>query len=200
MRLGSLTIEAAAEEAAGNWKRFECFCWFREEADRGNWAIIYTHNRDSGLLDQSNAEVIHKALEPFTAGEDPDVVFESHNHWAVGHIDGFSVRVFRGGEPTKAFATYHKLAQRIYDYPVLDESDWSDREVEATEANIPEVAWKLKNELELPAEWAGEVYCWLSNNEPGELESSDDQGGYPCEDSLQRAFAALGYNKELPCK
>ena len=74
--LGELTLEDAAKEAAGNWQRFESFVWFRDSeiADPDNWAIIYTHNRDSGLLDQSNADAIAEAMEPFTNGDDPDVV------------------------------------------------------------------------------------------------------------------------------
>ena len=105
--------------------------WFRrnEIDDAGNWAVIYTQNRDSGLLDQSNAAVIEKALQPFSDGDDPDVVFESHSHWAVGHVDGFSIRVFKDREITEAFAKYHELAERIADYPILDESDYSEREL-----------------------------------------------------------------------
>ena len=56
-----------------------------------NWAIHCTHHRDSGLLDQSNAEVIARKLETFMKGDDPDMVAESHEHWLVGHIDGFSI-------------------------------------------------------------------------------------------------------------
>ena len=105
MSIGHLTIEDAAQKAAGNWQDFTCFVWWREKEipDSENWAIIYTHNRDSGLIDQSNAEVIGKALKPFTEGSDPDVVFESHSHWLVGHVDGFSIRVFRDGQITEAF-------------------------------------------------------------------------------------------------
>ncbi len=78
---------------------------------RKNWSIVYTHNRDSGLLDQSNAEVIARALTHFTTGDNADVVFESHAHWAVGHVDGFSIRVYRDGEITDAFRTYHALSR-----------------------------------------------------------------------------------------
>jgi hypothetical protein len=48
--LGEMTLEEAAKEAAGNWQRFESFVWFRDEEvdDPDNWAIVYTHNRDSG--------------------------------------------------------------------------------------------------------------------------------------------------------
>ena len=101
--LGELTLEDAAKEAAGNWQSWTCFVWDRERDldEPDNWAIFYTHNRDSGLLDQSNADAIAEAMEPFTDGDDPDVVMESHSHWAVGHVDGFSIRVYRDGEITE---------------------------------------------------------------------------------------------------
>ena len=195
MKLGELDIEDAATKAAGNWQRFTCFVWFRDSeiTDADQWAVIYTHHRDSGLLDQSNAAVIRRSLVPFTEGDDPDVVFESHSHWAVGHIDGFSVRVFRDGTITDAFRTYHELAVRIDDYPILDESDYSERELEATFANITDAAWRLKNDFELPEDWESDVYSWLSENNDRALENTDDQGGYPDEDALRDAFEALGF-------
>src|SRR5687768_9241519 len=114
-QLGEMELKDAAHEAAGNWQNFSCFAWFRQrELKRPeDWAIIYTHHRDSGLLDQSNASVIAKAMQPFAEGKDPDLVFESHSHWAVGHVDGFSIRVFKRGRITKAFRTYHELAERM---------------------------------------------------------------------------------------
>ena len=195
MQIAELTIEDAAKEAAGNWQRFTCFVWFRDSeiTDADQWAVIYTHHRDSGLLDQSNAAVIRRSLVPFTEGDDPDVVFESHSHWAVGHIDGFSVRVFRDGTITDAFRTYHELAVRIDDYPILDESDYSERELEATFANITDAAWRLKNDFELPEDWESDVFSWLSDHNDRALENTDDQGGYPDEDALRDAFEALGF-------
>ena len=32
--LGEMTLEDAAKEAAGNWQKFESFCWFRERDRR----------------------------------------------------------------------------------------------------------------------------------------------------------------------
>ena len=188
-------LDEAAKAAAGNWKNFDSFVWFRADEldDAETGAVIYTHHRDSGLLDQSNASVMSKALGPFTEGDDPDVVFESHHHWAVGHIAGFSVRVYRDGEITEAFRRYHELAERMADYPVLDEEDYSRREYEATVENIADAAWQLKGEYGLPDDWQYEVYGWLSENEPNEIENRDDQGGYPSEDALQRAFEDLGF-------
>jgi hypothetical protein len=195
MKLGELDLDEAAKKAAGNWADFTCFVWFRrnEIEDAENWAVIYTHNRDSGLLDQSNAAVMEKAMKPFSEGDDPDVVFESHSHWAVGHVDGFSVRVFKNGAITKAFETYHNLAQQLDDYPILDESDYSDRESEATLDNIKDAAWRLKNDFSLPDGWQWQVYQWLSDHRCAEIENVDDQGGYPSESALLEAFDALGF-------
>ncbi len=85
------------DSAIRNWQKFSCFAWFRKSDLKKpeDWAVIYTHNRDSGLLDQSNAAVINKAMKPFSEGDGPNV--ESHHHWACGHVDGFSVRVFKRG-------------------------------------------------------------------------------------------------------
>lgn len=196
--LGDLTLEDAAQQAAGNWQDFHCFVWWREREmeDAQDWAIIYTHNRESGLLDQSNAKVIAEELEPFAEGDDPDVVFESHSHWAVGHVDGFSVRVFRNRQITEAFKNYHALAERLADYPILDECDYSDREYEATLENIPLAAWRLKDQFELPEEgWESDVYLWLSENRCSALENTSDQGGWPDEDDLKAAFDALDYRR-----
>jgi len=200
-RIGELDLEDAAQEAAGNWKRFDSFYWFRDDIDDAdNWAIIYTHHRESGLLDQSNAQVINTVLEPFTDGDDPDVVMESHNHWAVGHIDGFSLRVFQDGKITDAFRKYHELAEAMDQYPILDESDYSERELDATYENIPLAAYGVKDDYELPEDWAEHVYDWLSNHRCHALENVDDQGGWPDEDDLRAAFDALGYQEvEAAC-
>jgi hypothetical protein len=195
MSIGEMTLEGAAREAAGNWQSWTCFVWDREGeiGDPDDWAIVYTHNRDSGLLDRSNAEVIARALEPFTEGDDPDVVMENHSHWAVGHVDGFSIRVYRDGHTTEAFSTYHDLAEKVDGYPILDESDYGEREYVATLDNIAGAAWRAKRYYELPEGWEVEVYSWLSDNRPGSVENRDDQGGYPEESDLQDAFEALGY-------
>ena len=195
--IGAMTLEDAATHAAGNWKRFSCFCWDRlqEIDDADNWAIFYTHNRDSGLLAQSNAAAIAEALKRFSQTESPDLVFESHSHWAVGHVDGFSIRVHVDGRITDAFRAYHRLSDRLAQHPVLDESDYAEKELEATLENITDAAWLLKHEYELRGGWESEVYCWLCDKRPGSLENRDDQGGYPTEDELRDAFDALGYSR-----
>lgn len=106
---------------------------------------------------------------------------------------GSAFRVFRDGQITDAFRKYHELAESESQYPILDETDYSNREYEATVENIADAAWRLKDDFELPEDWQYEVYGWLSDNDPGEIENRDDQGGYPCEESLQKAFHALGF-------
>jgi hypothetical protein len=195
--LGEMTLEDAATEAAGNWKRFDCFVWFRDHdiPDPENWAIIYTHNRDSRLLDMSNATAIARGMKPFTEGDDPDVVMESHSHWAVGHVDGFSIRVYRDGETTDAFKTYHDLAEQMDGYPILDEEDYSRREYEATMENIADAAWRVKHEFDLPEGWEYEAFSWFDERRQRAVENRDDQGGYPEESDLRDAFEALGYER-----
>lgn len=192
-----MTPEEAARQAAGNWGRFTCFVWDRrhEIDEPEDWAIIYTHNRDSRLLDLSNARAVAKAMEPFTDGDDPDVVMESHDHWAVGHVDGFSIRVHRDGRITDAFKTYHALAERLADYPFLDEADYGRREFEATLENIADAAWSVKDEYDLPKGWEYEAFSWFGEHRQRAVENRDEQGGYPEESDLRDAFEALGYER-----
>jgi hypothetical protein len=193
--IGEMTLEDAARGAAGNWGSWTCFVWEREREieDAENWSIIYTHNRDSGLLEKSNAAVIADVLRPFSETENPDVVFESHSHWAVGHVDGLSMRVYRDGDITDAFRTYHELMARLDGYPVLDEADYCHREYEAAIENIEDATWRFKSTYDLHDGWEAEVYQWLSAHRPGALENKDDRGAYPSEHDLLDAFSGLGY-------
>ena len=122
---------------------------------------MYTHNRDSELLDLSNAAQIDAALAPFMEEEGAaDVRAEHHAHWACGWTDGYSIRVYRNGQITEAFRAYHALAVRLADYPVLDEEDYSRREYVATVENLRSEGYD--SDIYAPPEgWAGEVFRWL---------------------------------------
>jgi len=191
----NIDLDGCARTAAGNWRTFGSFCWHRARDldDAGDWAVFYTHHRDSGLLDQSNAKQIAKALQPFTDRDDPDVIAEHHKHWAVGWIDGFAVRVFRNGQVTDAFRTYHELAQRLADHSILDEEDYCREEYECALQNIGEAAWRLKHSHALPEGWEVQVYSWLADHNPAAVENKDDRGCFPREKDLEAAFRALRY-------
>jgi len=194
-QLGELSLEEAAQQAAGNWKSFECFVWFRQDIeDADDWCIVYNQHRDSGLIDESNARVIERELTKFTEGDDPDVVPERHDHYLVGWIEGYSIRVFRNGEVTPAFTRYMELQSALEDYPILDQDDYSTREYEVTLDNINDAAWRVKGDYDLPDGWQEAVYDWLSDHDCSEIENTVDQGGYPSETALRAAFKALGYD------
>jgi hypothetical protein len=193
-----MSIEDDAKEAAGNWQRFESFAWHRrwDLEDSDKWAIFNTHHRDSGLLDQSNADQIEQAMKPFADQDEPDVMWEHAGHWAVGWVDGLSIRVYNAsGDITEAFRTYHELMERLEDYPVLNEEDHSRREYEATIEHIGDAAYGIKDEYELPEGWESVVFRWFWDHRQSAVENRDEQGGYPDNDDLRAAFDALGYRQ-----
>lgn len=49
------------------------------------------------------------------------------------------MRVFKRGRVTKAIRTYHELAERMADCPILDETDYSNREAGAIPFHITQV-------------------------------------------------------------
>jgi hypothetical protein len=170
----------------GNWREFDSFCWYERPDDADDYAIVYVSNRDSGLLDQSNAKAIDEALQPYI--ETGEAIPQRHSHWAVGHVDGYALK-------GKALATYQELMERMEDYPLLDEEDYSKREYEATLENIRnEAHYANRNDLyELPEDYDTETLSWLWNHNQGAVENRDEQGGYPTEEELQEAWEALGY-------
>lgn len=186
-------IESAAKEMAGNWRTFESFAWTRsyDLDDADAWAIYYTSHRDSSLLSKSNEKAINARLEPFTEGDDPDVVFESHSHWAVGYIDGFSIRVYKpDGTVTPAFEEFCHIQEALANYPVLAEEYYSDMEYQATLENYAsEMLWCK----ELPEGWEGEVYSWFCDNGKHRfIENRDDRGGWASREEIVEALQSLG--------
>lgn len=173
---------------AGNWHELESFCWFERPDDADEFCIYHLNHRDSGLLDQSNADATRKALEPF----DDDVRLETFSHWAVGWIDAVAVRV-----ETRAYRTLCDIIDQLSEYPILDETDYSERECEATLENIREEILYIVGEDMLgpilPDGFEVEIVHWLDNSDKysNETENLDDQGGYPSNESLVAAVSAL---------
>lgn len=123
------------------------------------WYVGIARTRDSSLLENSNFEVFLKRLRELpevlvddnvnasmsyrTEGEDwsevdsIQVVCESH--WACGWIEWVAIHP----KNEEALKLADEMMCALYDYPVLDESDWSEREYEAVmewwdEASIQE--------------------------------------------------------------
>ena len=184
-------LEDFCKEYEGNWKEFDSFGWrndYIEDPDR--WGIRYTSNRDSSLIDKSNEAVIDKIMEPFV---NRGVAFhESHNHFACGHIDGYSFMVrTKKGKPTAVARALCEIALSLANYPLLDESDHSEREYEAAMEGIRD---NFPSDIDIdliPENWEAEVFDWLWDNNQRELENSDDQGAYPSTKAVQEAINAL---------
>ena len=132
------TLEKAIEvekEFKGNWKKFNSFYWSDKLENADEFGIWYTHNRDSDILEETNAKYIKNVMADFCAYDDEDdlqCTKEDHNHWACGWVAGYSIRVrFPNGEFTPAFLKMVELQMRIDEYPILDEDAFSQAEWEA---------------------------------------------------------------------
>ncbi len=146
MTTSTYVADCLASELRGNWKKFPSFCWHRDYdlPDAHNWTIVYTHNRDSGLLTMSNADAIAKIMKPHL--ESDDSLVEDHNHWGVGWVAGYSIRVYKLGtenEYTPAFLAWCDIAASLEDYPVLDEEDYFRRQHEACFENMSYEAGRM---------------------------------------------------------
>lgn len=149
-----MTIEEALAEALG--KPEDYFGAMTELSSQG-WARVFGRSRDSDNLEISNFEAILKTFnEEYESGEDFRV--EYSHHWAVGWTDTLLVRalqcncedwedaefVQRAGNLWECmscgwsgtagirpiFYDAFDFAQRLMDYPLLDEEDYSRREYE----------------------------------------------------------------------
>lgn len=99
-----------------------------DDADRSAWLVVpIIRTRDSGALDVSNFVTMERRL----AEVDPDGAdHESHRfgHWGPGW---FEILIVRPG--TQAAQEAADAADALADYPILDESDLSEREAEAAD-------------------------------------------------------------------
>lgn len=180
--------EDKARQAAGNWMRKDGFAWYPrpEGAEQFYWHDYRT--RDSGLMEQSNAAAIEDAMRPF---EGRDVLFVGAGHWLCGWTDALAIRVFDAeGVITEAFRTFFGLMERLEHHALLDESDYCDREYEATLENIKWEGERLVR-ADAPEGWEKQVFSWLWENDPQAVYNQDDQGGYPNEKQLRACLKAL---------
>jgi hypothetical protein len=103
-------------------------CYFGDNPD---WLITCAMNRDSDALGRSDFRCFERALKALPevkewAGEFTPVTVERSSHWAVGWVDYLII------DPacTAAVALAEQMRERLEDYPVLDEDDFSELEQE----------------------------------------------------------------------
>jgi hypothetical protein len=183
-----MELEQRAAKAAGNHRAFQSFGWHERPDNDEEWTIVYTSNRDADLVTQANAAAIAEMMSEHI-GE--DCREESHGHWAVGHVDGYAIRVFRNGQITDAFRKWCEIQDSLEEYPILDDEKHSELEHEAALEGIS-LAGKRMVRDDAPETWPSEVFSWFWDNNQGALEH-DGQGAYPSEDDMTEALEALGY-------
>ena len=101
-----VTMDEAHAQSAAYW------------GNHGDWLIVASQHRDSDTLTRSNFRVLAARLAGTTA------TTEESCHWAVGWVERLIVARTDRAALRVALAA-HKA---IDDYPVLDESDWSELE------------------------------------------------------------------------
>lgn len=87
-----------------------------------NFIVGLGQHRDSDLLDQSNFTVLLDRL----GGESDTVVVSRAGHWAVGWVETILVHQ----DDIKALTILMENLNSYATYPVLDDSDFSEREYE----------------------------------------------------------------------
>lgn len=201
--------EEMAKELAGNWLKFDSFSYWGRPDEVSecpeDWALVYIDNRDSRLLEESNADAIRGELAPYLDDEKHGVCLftRTANHWAVGWVGGYAIRVY---EPvnnesegdralTPVFLKWCQIQEQLQDYPVLDDEDYSRREYEATLENIQSEGHNLVRD-DAPEDWPERCWRWFWDNDQGAIENVDDQGGYPDEDEMRECLLALHFLDE----
>ena len=96
------------------------FAWHIDPADVAEWCIVLSRTRDSDELAESNFACAHAAIRAIDADH---VDIHRFGHWACGWIEYLCVRA-----GTAAYTEGERIAQKLDDYPVLNEDDWSERE------------------------------------------------------------------------
>lgn len=87
--------------------------------DRDDWFVLLYRSRDSAIIDESNFAAALKSL----GGESDTCEVVRFGHWACGWIEHIFLHPSRQAEG-------EAIEGALSDYPILDESNFSEREQE----------------------------------------------------------------------
>ena len=96
--------------------------------DPQGYSILVAQNRDSNALTRSNFETISKEMKCINWDNDsmnsaPNVINIRQGHWACGWLELLLVK-----NNTKAYKKALEIEKQLDEYPVFDESHWSQLE------------------------------------------------------------------------
>jgi len=87
-----------------------------------DYYILCGHSRDSKIWEESNYQSIKRYLEK----KNVHFIEICSNHWAVGWIESIGIQE----EDYEAIEEANEILERLEDYPIFDEEDFSQREME----------------------------------------------------------------------
>jgi len=112
----ALKIESFTPKHLSEWTKPDNYCG----ASHYDSYVFLRQHRDSDVLTRSNFEVGLERL----GGESETVEVIHEGHWAVGWVQWIKI----DGSNIEALNLADEMAGDILDYPVLDESHWSEKE------------------------------------------------------------------------
>lgn len=134
------------------WRRMPSYFLCSDARIGDTWGLgPVIRTRDSSILETSNADAIERILteaeERGDIGEDTWCITGA-SHWAHGWVDHVSVLLEENGEPSRVLVLLQSLLDAILEYPILDDSAFSEAEYEAAQAGWSEfVRWEAGDEL-----------------------------------------------------
>lgn len=144
-------------KAIKRWTLPDSYCG----AHWDEWFIFIGQNRDSSALDRSNFECALKAL----GGESDTIQVVRERHWAVGWVEWIAIHEL----DEKALIEADEMLCALSDYPILDESHFS--ELEWSEAESYWASLRLSERVELCQEAGVSVFAarhdWLPSSDSG---------------------------------
>ena len=119
-------LTSDAKENVGNWTKWPHYIHTGDCDPEKDVLIHLDSGNQADTLEDSNRATIERELKE----ADPDnVSFSYENHWAVGKINSVVITALDdNGDETPAWIKIVELAAALADYPILDESDFSERE------------------------------------------------------------------------
>lgn len=103
------------------------FSNFAGEVIDDHWYILLSKNRDSECLSESNWDC---AIRELGGLENDSIDIVRHGHWACGWIEYLII----DSRDPKTLAIATEIDCALADYPVLDDSDFSEREQEQADS------------------------------------------------------------------
>lgn len=147
----NVDIETVAEYAEAALERPSDAAFWDDRCYETHVPVIGWADRGDDILEESNFHAALAELEG--AATDEEHVFRgSSGHWLVGNLEQVWVQVYEDEtreEFTAAFIAAVEIQEALKDYPILDESDFSEREWKRFEENTDQALDEAEREYDL---------------------------------------------------